>query len=141
MDLVEENKALTEQLKEKESQVATIKEDSYNSGWTAAYEDAEVQIGYICRLNFKKGWNKALLAASVDVESPLFNEHDPGPKTTVDEEATVPSIEGVDLSSQTVPAGVCPAQTTEGIPAEGDASVVADKGKQPTTSGQPVVAS
>ena len=111
---------MAKQLKEKESQEATIKEDLYNSGWAAAYEDAEVQIGYISRLNFKMGWNKALLAAGVDANSLLFYEHDPGPKPTVDEEAPALAIEGE----------VLPAQATEVIPAEGGASTVADKGKR-----------
>lgn len=59
--MVEENKVLREK-------VATVEESSYNAGWAAAYEDAELRIGYISRLNFKKGLNKALLAAGVDVD-------------------------------------------------------------------------
>jgi hypothetical protein len=133
LELAGKNRVLAEQLKAEKTQAATIKEESYNSGWAAAYDDAEVQIGYISRLNFKKGWNKALLAAGVDVDSPLYDEHDPGPKPTVDEEAPAPAIESAALPSETV-------QATGGIPAEEGSVAATDKGKQVETDEQPEVA-
>ena len=126
LTVVEENRALKEKL-------ATAEEGSYNAGWAAAYEDAAFQIGYISRLNFKKGWNKALLTAEVDIDSPLYDEHDPGPKPVVTE-SPAPAA-GEVSSSQVVSANIPPVQGTVTAAAE-DAGAAADKGKQPATSDQ-----
>jgi len=61
--VVEENKVLAGKVKKVEFEATTLKESLYNAGWVAAYEDAEAQIGYTGHLNFKKGWDMALLAA------------------------------------------------------------------------------
>ena len=69
-------------------------------------------------MNFKKGWNKALLATGVDIDSSLFDEHDPGPRPVVDE-APAPIIDSGVSASQSVPAGASFVQGTIVAPFEG----------------------
>ena len=80
----------------------------------------------------------SLIAVRVDVASPLFDKHDLGPRPVVDEDP-VPTVEGSDPVPQATPADVSLVVATEITPVEGGAPADADKGKQPSTSGQPEV--
>ena len=75
----------------------------------------------------------------MDIDSPLYDEHDPGPKPVV-AEASDPATEGVPPASQTVPVDAPLAQGTAATSAEGGTASAADKGKRPTTSDQTEVA-
>lgn len=77
----------------------------------------------------------------MDIESTLFDEHDPGPKPIVDEVPLPAANEG----APAVPTIAADAPLDQGVviaPSEGGApGAAADKGKQPATSEQTEVAS
>lgn len=58
-----------------ESKVPEIKDNSYNEGWDATYDDDEIRIAYARKQSLKKGWDQALKAAGVPRESELFKKH------------------------------------------------------------------
>ena len=79
------------------------------------------------------------MAAGVDVVSPLFDEHDPGPRPIVDEDPA-PAVEGSDPVPQVTYADVSSVKGTEDTPVEDSAPADADKDKGTSTSGPPEVA-